>query len=168
MEWIKEWIWQIVGIIILSAICDMIMPRGEMKKYVRLVFGLVLVVAVIRPVISVTDLSVAEFKGSEIQRGAAELKSQLDEREQFNVVRLYKEKLCENIKNELALSNEIQTEIKVEIEDKNEKDFGTIKNVTVILHTNMPIQTDGIKKTIDREFGVKAENIRILVLSETA
>lgn len=42
MEWIRNWAMQVAGITVLAAICDVIMPRGNMQKYVRMVRDLCL------------------------------------------------------------------------------------------------------------------------------
>ena len=167
MEWLREWIWQIAGIIILSAVCDIIMPSGEMKKYVRLVMGLVLVVAVIRPVINLPAITLAEIERSETQRNAAELKTRLTEREQFNVIKIYKEKVCQNIENKLSLPPNVSVDVKVEVEEEDNKEFGNITGVTVLVYSDGKIEdvNNAVKNTITEEFGVRPENIRIVMLS---
>ncbi len=168
MEWLREWIWQIAGIIILSAVCDMIMPSGEMKKYVRLVMGLVLVVAVIRPVINIPEITLAEMERSETQRNAAELKNRLTEKEQFNVIKIYKEKVCQNIENTLRLPSNVTADVKVEVEAENEKEFGNITGITVLVYSDEKIEdiNNAVKNTITEEFGVRPENIRVVMLSK--
>lgn len=168
MEWLREWIWQIAGIIILSAVCDMIIPSGEMKKYVRLVMGLVLVVAVIRPVINLPAITLAEMERAETQRNATELKNRLTEREQFNVIKIYKEKVCQNIENKLSLPKNVSVDVKVEVEEEDDKEFGNITGVTVLVYSDGKIEdvNNSMKNTITEEFGVRPENIRIVMLSE--
>lgn len=168
MEWLREWIWQIVGIIILSAVCDMIVPGGEMKKYVKLVMGLVLVVAVIRPIINLPTITLAEMERAETQRNATELKNRLTEREQFNVIKIYKEKVCQNIENKLSLPKNVSVDVKVEVEEEDDKEFGNITSVTVLVYSDGKIEdvNNSMKNTITEEFGVRPENIRIVMLSE--
>jgi len=81
MEWISNWIMQIAGIIVVGAICELIMVEGELKKYVKLVAGLVLMLTVIRPIIVISSNTFQlEIPKSERLK-AVELKNRLDEKE---------------------------------------------------------------------------------------
>ncbi len=41
MEWMRDWIMKIAGVILLNVMCDMVIPKGEMKKYVNIITGLI-------------------------------------------------------------------------------------------------------------------------------
>ncbi|MBR2452701.1 MAG: stage III sporulation protein AF, partial [Clostridia bacterium] len=91
MELIREWIMRIAGITALGAVCDMIMTAGNMKKYVKMVVGLVLVLAVISPITQMTP-KLSNIKIPEItQRKALELKNTIAEKEYQQIVMLYGE-----------------------------------------------------------------------------
>ncbi len=163
MEWIRDWIMQIAGVIVLSAICEVIMPNGEMKKYVRPVIGLVLVFAVIKPVLGFSAERPDFPRAGETQRQAAELQKNLDETKRREVVSIYSEKLCRNIENELK-SGGVKSDVSVsaEIDGENGDSFGEIVSVTVEGDEKIAEEAALIKQIIKREFGVNAENIRIV------
>lgn len=166
MYWLREWIWQIAGIIILSAVCDMIVPGGEMKKYVRLVMGLIMVVAVIRPLVNVPAISLTEFENSQAGRNAAELKNVLDEREMFNVIKIYKQKLCRKIENELEVSLDVKADVKVELEVDNDEEFGNVTGVTVLMHDESGEKnTSGVQRKVADSIGIGTDKVKIVVLS---
>ncbi len=49
MEFIKEWILNIIIFLLLSMIIDMLLPANNMRKYVKLVTGLLLISIIITP-----------------------------------------------------------------------------------------------------------------------
>ncbi len=169
MYWLKEWIWQIAGIIILSSVCDMIVPGGEMKKYVKLVMGLILVVAVIRPLVGVPAISAIEIEKTETRRKATELKTRLDEKEMFNVIKVYKEKLCRKIEEQLDVVFDTTAEVKVELEIENEDNFGDITGVTVLMHTgnNTDGMAEDVRKTVSESVGIEPDRVRVVMLSKS-
>jgi stage III sporulation protein AF len=49
MEWLKEWVRHLVTLVILAATLEMALPMGNMKRYVKLTMGLVILFAMISP-----------------------------------------------------------------------------------------------------------------------
>lgn len=45
------WVISVSGIAILSVLCDVILPEGEMRKYIKTVFGIVVTLVIIQPII---------------------------------------------------------------------------------------------------------------------
>lgn len=46
-----EWVLSVAGIAILSVICDVILPEGETRKYIRTVFGIAVTLVIVQPVV---------------------------------------------------------------------------------------------------------------------
>lgn len=161
MEWLRDWIMQIAGIIVLGAICDMIINEGEMKKYVKMVMGLVLVFAIIRPV---TDASpdFAEFElPQKTQMQAAELKNRLGEKEQESLLKIYRQKLAKSVENEIYTKWQTDTKIDVTVEENDESRFGNIRDLSIEFVGNCDISEDEIKEYIEERFGVNPRNIKV-------
>lgn len=59
MEIVSSLIQNLVFIIILAIIMEMFLPMGEMKKYVKMVMGLLIIVAVVQAVVELTDQNYA-------------------------------------------------------------------------------------------------------------
>ena len=50
MEIIVQWVTQIILFIILATIIDLLIPTGTMKKYIKLVVGLILILILLNPI----------------------------------------------------------------------------------------------------------------------
>ena len=46
-----QWVVTVAGIAILSVLCDVILPEGQTRKYVKTVFGVVVTLVIVQPVI---------------------------------------------------------------------------------------------------------------------
>lgn len=46
------WVVSVSGIAILSVLCDVILPEGEMRKYIKTIFGIVVALVIIQPIIA--------------------------------------------------------------------------------------------------------------------
>lgn len=167
MEWLREWILAIAGTIIIGSLCDMIVPESSIKKYVRLVIGLVLVLAVIGPFTKVSFDEFTSFGEEQTRRRAVEFQNSLGERERFEVIRLYREKLCSSIENEIKAEENENVEVKVEVEENDERRFGEITKVSVILRGEslQDERYSHIKEIVCNKYGVDEENVRIIMLS---
>ena len=162
MDMMRNWIMQIAGIIVLGAVCDAVMTDGEMKKYVKLVVGLVLTFAVIRPVV---NFSADEFRFELplAKRSAAlEYKQSLESDEQKTLLRIYRQKLADKIENTVLAEWNIHSSVQVEVEEENSRTFGSVKSVR--LKTDMDgANTDAVIRKISSDFGVETDNIHIEV-----
>lgn len=47
-----QWVVTVCAIAILSVMCDVILPEGQTRKYVRTVFGVIVTLVMIKPIIS--------------------------------------------------------------------------------------------------------------------
>ena len=47
-----QWVVTVAGIAILSVLCDVILPEGQTRKYVKTVFGVVVSLVIISPVVT--------------------------------------------------------------------------------------------------------------------
>ncbi len=162
MEMMRNWIMQIAGIIVLGAVCDAVMTDGEMKKYVKLVVGLVLTFAVIRPVV---NFSADEFRLElpQAKRSAAlEYKQSLESDEQQTLLRIYRQKLAEKIENTVLAEWNIHSSVQVEVEEENSRTFGGVKSVRIKTDTD-GANKDAVIRKISSDFGVEPDNIHIEV-----
>lgn len=152
---------QIAGITVLGAVCDMIMTEGEMKKYVKMVMGLVLVFAIIQPITTASP-DFAEFELPEnTQRQAAELKNRLDEKEQESVLKIYRQKLAKSVENEIYTKWKVDAAADVTVEANDKEHFGNIKTITIEFVGSYDIADDAIKEYIGERFDVNPRNIKV-------
>jgi stage III sporulation protein AF len=50
--WLKQWIANVVALIFLATLLEMLMPRGNMQRFARVVMGMLVILAVLQPVFS--------------------------------------------------------------------------------------------------------------------
>ena len=50
-----QWVVTVAGIAILSVLCDVILPEGQTRKYVKTVFGIVVSLVIVQPLIGLFD-----------------------------------------------------------------------------------------------------------------
>lgn len=161
MEAVKEWFAAITGIIILTAISEAILPSGNIKKYVRMLFGLILVITVCHPFIT------GGTNGLKIETEGHEAYAQtqnMDEKERETVLRLYKANMSKKIAGSLVgIAEECEFEVSLDIETQNMQEFGRLRGVTVIVRTkNTDLYiNDEIEEIISHTYGVLKKNIAI-------
>ena len=60
MGFIKIWALSISGFLILATIAEMLLPNDGIKKYAKLVLGLMLIVLVIKPILNLPSLDIMQ------------------------------------------------------------------------------------------------------------
>ena len=164
MEWIRSWIMQIAGIIVLGALCDMIMADGDTKKYVKMVIGLILAFAVIRPIfnISTEKLHIDVPQSAHVE--ALELSNRLDEFERNKIITLYCRNLEEKIMNEIQKEWICEVWVDVKVEEKDEAEFGNINEVRIVCES-LPegADEDKIIRIVHQRFGVDEDSVKIQI-----
>ncbi|PAB60961.1 stage III sporulation protein AF [Anaeromicrobium sediminis] len=135
----KDWIKNILVLVIFITAVDVILPNGSTKKYVNLVVGILVIIVIINPILLLVkgDINIE----GEIIRTSTILDTNIlalkkdnikfDQEEQ--IIRVYKNKLEGHIKDRISKDyavtvNEVDAEI---IKDTSSDNFGTIKNIKV-------------------------------------
>lgn len=161
MEALKEWFTAITGIIILSAIGEGILPSGNIKKYVRLLFGLILVIAVCRPFL---NQDINNLKITTKSQEAYIETEEMDKKERETVLRLYKANLAKQIVASLdGIEQNCSFSVMIDLETRDMDEFGKIRGVTVIVKTSDKelCINDEIEEIISHTYGVNKKNIAI-------
>lgn len=164
MEWIRSWIMQIAGIIVLGALCDMVMPDGDLRKYVKMVIGLILAFAVLRPIVSIPidEINLEVPKNQRLE--AMELRENLSKTEQKKIISIYCRKIEEKIVKEIQkeLNGEVFVNVKVEEEEKMM--FGNINEVEIVCEAvSEGIDAKKIKSIVCQKFGVADEAVKVRI-----
>ncbi len=161
MDVIKQWFISITGIIILSALGEGILPSGAMKKYVRLLFGLILIIAVCRPFLSRGIEYLRIDSGS---REAYIETENMEKKERETVLRLYKANLAKQIITSLSVINEkCNFDVQIDVETQNMDEFGKIRGITVTVKTDdsQLYINDEIEEVVFGTYGVDKKNIAV-------
>lgn len=137
ISFISSWLKDIVVLFILITIAELIMPNGNMKKYINLVIGLLIIVTIINPFIRLFKLDFSIDKA--VMNYSKYDNSEGDDKEEFysqqnnQIEKLYKER----IRNELANLIEEETnykvlDITVSILD-DQKTYGEIDKLNILI-----------------------------------
>jgi stage III sporulation protein AF len=51
VEWMSDWIRQIILIIFLATFIDLLLPSSSLERYVKLVMGLIIIMAILQPIL---------------------------------------------------------------------------------------------------------------------
>ncbi|MDI3477190.1 MAG: stage sporulation protein [Thermoanaerobacterium sp.] len=140
VEMVKNWILQIAYISILAIVFELLIPSSNMKKYVKVVIGLTIMIAIINPIlgflrngVDINSTLEKEYNYNNIDINSMTKQAEV-ERNKL-IVAEYKKRLNEQIKEkilDIIDASDVEVESTIN-EDLNDKNFGVIKNVHVVL-----------------------------------
>jgi len=140
VEMVKNWILQIAYISILAIVFELLIPSSNMKKYVKVVIGLTIMIAIINPIlgflkngVDINSTLEREYNYNSIDINSMTKQAEV-ERNKL-IVAEYKKRLNEQIKEkilDIIDASDVEVESTIN-EDLNDKNFGVIKNVHVVL-----------------------------------
>ena len=100
IEDLRQWVLTIAGVAVFGSICDIILPGGNFRKYIRLAVGLVLILTMLTPIQKLI------FKSRETDDFLSEtdfnsVALTVDNMDRQNISKLYRDSLEKNIKQKL-------------------------------------------------------------------
>ncbi|NLY43495.1 MAG: stage III sporulation protein AF [Clostridiaceae bacterium] len=148
MEVIRNWIINIITIVIVSFFAEMIIPGGSFKKYAKLVIGIVVMIALVKPVIQLSNSEqllskmTVEVSNYVDRTRIAERSRLLEEKQNSQIVNIYHEQLTRDIERRVnAISQTYYSQVEVNIDrDIKSSGFGSIRSINITL---IPRQEEG-------------------------
>jgi stage III sporulation protein AF len=137
IEFIRQWIINIVGLVLFIVLIEILLPSGKIKRYVNLVTGTILILAILSPLAGVLgknmDITALEASNSNIlDKLQIENDSRLLEEEQMKqVVSVYREKIIGQLEQNAQEIDGVE-KAKADIifnEDYKSDTFGEIRRV---------------------------------------
>ena len=129
----STWAEQIIVAVIIAGIIEMILPKGNNKKYVKAIIGVYILFTIISPVISkITDIDFQDIDYEEYfkQTETYQTMSQdLSNNNDKSVEEIYISNLKQDMKNKLQEKGYIAENIEVDIELKDEAYYGKINKI---------------------------------------
>lgn len=163
MEVIYDWIKNIVMFLILAKILEYLIPNGNMKKYVKLFTGVLLMLIILNPVIKYSGLS-NKLNYNIIMRDF-ELKTPSVE-EQINqnkdlkndiTIKLYKEKIVSHIMQLLTNEDINVSRVNVDVvEDYNSDNYGALTKVVVTIS----------EKQVDKPGDIQIQKVETITIGD--
>jgi len=157
VEFLRSWVLNIAVLSVIIAILEIMIPSGKTSKFVKLVTGFILLIALINPVLKLfkngIDLNKIQLASSnlvdkyEIQHDSSILK----ESQMKQISSVYKQRLSEDIMRNLSSINDISiTKVDVDInENYYDVDYGNINSIYI-----------GIGKSHEKEKSRSIENVK--------
>lgn len=154
----------LAGVIVFGSVCEMILPGGVYKKYLHLAIGLMLILTLVSP-----------FADGRVNRDMAALPEAFveytdnidpEDRQNADIVRIYKRKLCEKMTDKIKGVAGVNFEIRCDISN-DDSSFGNIENVWITVDA-----ADGIKindaaiSTLKREYGLTDDRISVKYIKD--
>lgn len=144
MSWLKEWIRNIVVLVLFAGFMELLLPSNNMKRFVQVIVGLFVLTTLLEPFAMLLnkvkegpsfDLpAVADYRTGQVIESGKELA----ERQQTKVLEEYRRNVARQVASLLELSTQDKVlEVKAEVEETLDKpEFGQLKALKVILeHT---------------------------------
>lgn len=161
IDFLRQWVINIVIVIIFVIITDVILPEGSIKKYVKIIIGTFILLTIIKPFMNIKNISDDFYKSykemSIALNGEKELidTEVLSSYQKLKAMEIYESKLKEQIISAVSYKTSLdRSNIDVILDiDKNQESnkYGMINNVLVIM--NMDDKTDKIEKIKKVEIG---------------
>jgi len=150
LDEVKSWIIQIAYISILAIIFELLIPSSSMKKYVKIVIGLTIMIAIINPVlgfiksgININNALEKEYNYNNVDISGMTKQAEI-ERNKL-IVDEYKKRLNDQIK-ERILSMVSASDVEVEssiIDNLNDKSFGLVKEINITIFNDKNETSNG-------------------------
>lgn len=162
----STWAEQIIVAVIIAGIIEMILPKGNNKKYVKAIIGVYILFTIISPVISkITNIDFQDIDYEEYfkQTETYQTMSQdLSNNNDKSVEEIYISNLKQDMKNKLQEKGYIAENIEVDIELKDEANYGKVNKIILSVYKNEESNDDVYKDTSTNMISInKIEEVKI-------
>ena len=126
IEFFNSWIQGIIVAVIIATIIEMLLPKGNNKKYIRVVIGIYIVFTIISPVIQ--NFFQKEWKVSledfweELEGESTKTSTALEDSNQKNIQEIYKKNLEKDMQAKIEKQGYIVQNIDIQL-SKNEEEY---------------------------------------------
>lgn len=148
INWLEKWAEGIIIAVIIGTIIEMIIPEGNNKKYVRTIIGVYIMFNVISPVITKFTSKEVSFSFNDYEtyykktNTYEELNQSFEQSNEIKIEEIYIDKLNEDIKEKLQNKGYIVNNIDLEVNTKNDEEYGMITKMDI----NLDILTEENKQ----------------------
>lgn len=146
-SFLREWILQIVSMFVFVSLLEIVLPNGQMKKYIDMIIGLLIIIVIINPFINLifkdidierNILTLPEINDS-TQENSDILELQQDQMKSVYAFRVQEDimKIIEEKTNYNVLNAEVET-----IDELEDEDFGMVTKVYLYVDEKQDLQSD--------------------------
>lgn len=150
IDFLSTWAEQIIVAVIIASIIEMILPSGNNKKYIKAVIGVYILFTIISPIlgkITNIDLDNIEYEKYFKELDTSQVISQsLTKNNDKSIEEIYENNIKQDMKAKLKEQGYIVENIDLDIEFKNELNYGKISRVNLLIYKqkeeNNPVQAN--------------------------
>lgn len=170
IEWLNEWAQGIIVAVIIATIIELILPKGNSKKYVKVIVGIYILFTIISPVIAKVKgnelnvdeiLDTAKFE-KELEKSNSKISEKLESNNSRSIKDIYVSNLTTDIKNKLKEKgyNVVSSSINV----KDDKNY-TIEEINLEVNKIENEQADNQEneQEVNRIESINIEKVKIRV-----
>jgi stage III sporulation protein AF len=171
ISFVREWITEIIGLLVLIVLMEMLLPSGRTRKYANLVTGFILILAIITPPLRFFGAQTMPDKlimlrDDQIDRTSIKMNSKMFEEEQMNqIVEVYRLKIINQLENLLKDVKGVDG-AKADViinENYSSPAFGEIKRVYLEVY---PKKDDGLRDADTDKKSVLIDNVKKVSIKE--
>lgn len=133
ISFLNSWVGGIALSIIIASIIEMILPESKNKKYIKTVIGVYIIYVIVSPIISKVagkEIEVnAKVYEEYLQTSNTIYQNTIENQNTKTIEDIYTENLKQDIKQKLKQKGYVVNNIAVEIETKNQKEYGLVKKI---------------------------------------
>ncbi|AZU63276.1 stage III sporulation protein AF [Neobacillus mesonae] len=128
MEFITEWVTNIILFILLAAVIDMLLPNSSMQKYTKMVMGLLLIAIILTPIFKVISKDFeAAFSSITVKQGP-------EEKNMKNLIDLKKKEI--QASQHAYILEELAVQLKKDVKEELMEQYGLeIAKIDVVMDT---------------------------------
>jgi stage III sporulation protein AF len=146
MEFLKSWITNITVVVIFTMLLDILVPNNDMKRFVKVIMGLLIVLVIIKPFLMIENVgyqfeSTMTQTAAHIEDSSQNSISNIGISQNNTALNIYKQKLSDKVieivKSRKGFENrDVRANVEIE-NDINKKEFGSITAIQVFVEKDM-------------------------------
>lgn len=173
MAYIGEWVKHIVLLILIASFLDLLLPNGHMRRYVKMVVGLLIIMLILSPILDLMKIdqdrimsAIEELFDHEQER----IDYRIDEHKQ-NIEELQKEAIIEEVEKKWAdqLTQSLEEQFSIQVVEVNvelQRNGEDVEKVTIVAYDDDAQQTSN-SDSVDGEAVQPVQPVQIDVSGQT-
>lgn len=145
IDFLRTWIANIGAVMIFIIVMDIIMPNGDMKRFTKVIAGLIIIIVIVKPFLIIKDIN-PDFQLSIIQASTyidgniSKEGEVINKYQSTKAMEIFKENIRTEIRNKINQNQSIDKKdihIELDIDDNPvSKEFGNIIGLNIIINEN--------------------------------
>lgn len=169
---IREWITNLIGVAMLGILMDTLLPNGDLKKYTRLIMGLVILSILLKPMLLIFD-NIPSIESQITKHALAvdaqkiEYQSKIMEEKQLQQIKtLFQKKLESQIEKQiLSIQSYPSVKAKAVFSEKDGKaDYSNLKYIHVEVASKNTMSVKPVKIKINDDNEAFSDNAKEITL----